>query len=183
MKYTTLITIALLNCTIGAFAQKTGRFVSDLGYTCQISKVDNNNILVEAGGSSDVYERISGNLFRCTTPKYAKYRMRIESDTRVYAYQEGRSGTYYTYRDDQAIANAMMDCELSDKYLQKMSTEPGNAQVWAFCGQAAAIICATEPGSGRDQQISTIATTLKYIDTSSQSPCPDAISQRIWSKQ
>ncbi|MEP1032188.1 hypothetical protein [Ekhidna sp.] len=182
MKYLILILTILIACNL-TYAQKKGRYVSDMGISCQISKVDQDNLLVEAGGSSDVYERESGKVFKCTTPKYANYRMRVDSETKVYAYQVGRSGTFYTYRDDQAIANAMMDCELSDKYLEKMGTEPGNAQVWAFCGQAGAIICATEPGSGRDEQIGTIAKTLKYLYTSGQTPCADAISQRIWGGQ
>ena len=178
-----ILTLALILTCCFCYGQKKGRYVSDMGVSCQISKVDQNTLLVEAGGSSDLYERTSGSVFKCTTPKYANYRMRVDSETKVYAYQEGRSGgTYYTYRDDQAIANAMADCEMSEKYLEKMGTEPANAQVWAFCGQAAAIICATEPGSGRDEQIETIAKTLKLLYTSSSTPCSDAIPQRIWGK-
>lgn len=179
----TILSLCLIFTCLFCFGQKDGTYVSDMGVSCRISKVDPNTLMVESGGRSDSYKRSTGSVFNCTTPKYAQYRMKVESDTKVYAYQEGSpQGVYYIFRDEEALMNAMSDCEITDKYLELIEAEPENVQIWAFCGQAAAVICATVPGRGRDEQLEVIAKTLKLIHTSSSTPCSDAIPQTIWDK-
>jgi hypothetical protein len=175
--------ITALNATL-LIAQKSGTFTGATGYSCQVKKIDNNTFQVTSGVRTDTYKRQgSTNVYRCTAEKYSKYLMKLESETKIKAYVEGRSGTevVYTFRPDQGqAASDFGECEKLGYYQNKAVNDAGNAVVWSFCGLAATVVCQTQPGSDRNDRLEALVVNIKAMSSMSSNPCPDVIPASLW---
>jgi hypothetical protein len=170
---------------------RAGTYSTGTGYSIDVRAEGDSLVVVEPNKRSE-YRRIApgSNVYRFHNPNTGStFALTVVNKTTLMASRfnsagevlpngtelrlvgggasQARPADESTYKAMEAVAQ---------KYLKLAQTDTANAQAWSFCGLAA---MARAHGQN-DQQVQQAATALKSIATTSQSPCPDAITPAVW---
>lgn len=175
-------------CTIahGQIKAPSGPYTSSDGmYTVNIEIKENTLTVVEPNKTS-VYTLTGNNTYEFTNLVNGKhYKLQIADETTLVAF--GSTGTTNYYFSGGLSKAASRDQfafyqKVAEEYKNKMTEDPGNAQMWSLCA-AAAMNRATLNDEGFEEYARATILSLRQIVTDQRTcPCPRAIPPALWSK-
>lgn len=191
----TTMKLALLSVCCGlmlmstAWATTDGTYVLDGGsYSINVTFGAGTLTVTEPNKTSVYRQRGASNEYLFTNPNNGvTYGLRVVDNQTLEAFKPVPGNVPSTLKlrgsapaaaiPDSTLANAEA---VAEKYYELSESDPANAQTWTHCA-AAALSRSMLTSSEAEQNAEQNAMLLKFMGaSSSNSPCPDAISNHIW---
>lgn len=78
------------------------------------------------------------------------------------------------------VSEEPQQCPLYEKYKNKMTSDPGDAQLWAQCAGAALEVCQATSDKVKEERLAVYAKNIKNMAQSGTCPCSDVIPDKLW---
>jgi hypothetical protein len=189
-----LLLLILFCAPVLSFAQtklKSGNYTTSDGmYTIKVRYDAKANTLtiVEPNKTSE-YTFVSGSEYGFTNPTNGiEYRLEIVDATTLESFKPAsrnyRTKLYHSGGADEVTSSEdFVDYQkIAEKYKDKMTSDPANAQLWAFCA-AAANARSTLNADGFESYAKKVVKQMKKImEDKKKCPCTDAIPASLWNE-
>lgn len=190
----TLLGLSLTILASFALAQTNGTYATNTGYSINVEFEGDSLVVVEPNKRSEYRKKPgSANEYEFTNAnnRNIRYGLRVIDAETLGAYKPdhptsgvtilklrlapGGSGSTSATDQDSEKFDA-----LAQTYLERAQNDSANVHVWSACG-AAAFARANSSQAEADAYALQTASMIKPIMTRAGSPCPEVISDTIWS--
>lgn len=175
--------------TFGQTKLKAGTYTtSDGSYSINVRyDAKANTITVVEPNKTSEYTSAGGGEYGFTNPKNGiEYRLAIVDATTLEAFKPGGRDSstklYHSGGADEAASSEDFEKyqKVAEKYLEKMKSDPDDAQLWAFCAASANARSTMNAEGFESYAKKAIKEVAKIMEDTTSSPCTDAMPADLW---
>lgn len=179
-----VLTFGQTKLKAGAYTTSDGTYTINVLYNAKTNTV----IVVEPNKTSE-YTSAGGGEYGFTNPKNGiEYRLAIVDATTLEAFKPGGRDSstklYYSGGADEGASSEDFDKyqKVAEKYLEKMKSDPDDAQLWAFCAFAANARSTMNAAGFESLAKKAIKQVVSIMEDKTSSPCTDAMPAELWNE-
>jgi hypothetical protein len=175
-----------------ARAQTDGTYATDTGYSIDV-KFEGDSLIVLEPNKRSEYRKKAGSTneyeFTNRNNRDIRYGLRVLDAKTLGAYKPDNPASGVTVLKLRTAPAAGSSASATDnekfgsiaqRYMERAQSDPDNVHVWTACG-GAAFMRASSAAADADEFARQAASMIKPIMTRPGSPCPEVISNAIWS--
>lgn len=185
-----VLTIAQTKLNPGTYTTADGTYTIDVRYDAKT-----NTITVVEPNKTSEYTSVGRGEYGFTNPTNGReYRLAIVDATTLEAFKPGAresstklfhsGGTGESDGADEGATPEQFEeyQKVAKKYLEKMESDPDNAQLWAFCGASANARSFMNDDGFKSYAKKAVKAVASIMEDKSSSPCTDAMPAQLWSE-